>query len=765
VNGELCLVTDKGDDVVIQCPDGSTVTVPGGGAPQGDADVAVCTVTQGDDGTITITCPDGTQATIPGQPSTGDGGVPESSLALVGPTRAACGSCHDSSSAKAHFQDMTTEVDGQLEETCGTCHNETSLEPVSRVHARLELGQPGFVVEILDARVDADSRKPIVSLRLTNSSGAALTKDSTMSFNFVISKVESANAVVDGSPIAGAYRSYISRTATQVDNPDFPLMGEPRVVQQPTSERGTGTFTSTGAGLYDYTFSFALPSGYDASATHVIALYATRTLDNVRFVSNATRFFVPNDAAATPLKREVVQTATCNGCHNPLSAHGGSRQEVQLCLTCHTQGAVDPETNQTIDFNVMVHKIHMGAQLPSVQAGGKYAIVGNNNHTVDFSQVGYPRDILHCQSCHTGSDGDRWLTNGSVGACTSCHENIYELPADGEGGRHPFMLAAENPSQCGNANCHGPGGNAPDAREAHVTFLNNDGAGVFDISILEVKVENADAAPAVRVKALSGTRATGATAPLTSLDQLAILNVFLNGPNSDYLSNGHDIKMYKKAELSALAADAEHAGEFTFTLPESLRAAVQGIGDPGLDSYTLSIRAAYDPTPGAAPDNDRVDMLRNPTAAFTAAEETPLVARRAVVNTDKCNSCHGDLRGHGGDIFARNVEECAMCHTASMDTTERQAANKEAGRTTSLRLSTMIHRIHAGPYANDPFTAYGFAPMPPYPEIDFSDLEYPGDLRDCAKCHEAGTYFLPLADSILPSTTVELDSEGQVVGE
>ena len=71
------------------------------------------------------------------------------------------------------------------------------------------------------------------------------------------------------------------------------------------------------------------------------------------------------------------------------------------------------------------------------------------------------------------------------------------------------MLAAENPSQCGNANCHGPGGNAPDAREAHVTFLNNDGAGVFDISILEVKVENADAAPAVRVKALRGTRATG----------------------------------------------------------------------------------------------------------------------------------------------------------------------------------------------------------------------------------------------------------------
>jgi hypothetical protein len=77
----------------------------------------------------------------------------------------------------------------------------------------------------------------------------------------------------------------------------------------------------------------------------------------------------------------------------------------------------------------------------------------------------------------------------------------------------------------------------------------------------------------------------------------------------------------------------------------------------------------------------------------------------------------------------------------------------------------MIHRIHAGDYAHDPYTAYGYASMPPYPEIDFSDREFPGDLRDCTKCHNEGTYFLPLAEGALPSTTVELDSEGHVVGE
>jgi OmcA/MtrC family decaheme c-type cytochrome len=128
-----------------------------------------------------------------------------------------------------------------------------------------------------------------------------------------------------------------------------------------------------------------------------------------------------------------------------------------------------------------------------------------------------------------------------------------------------------------------------------------------------------------------------------------------------------------------------------------------------------------------------------------------------IVSTAKCNSCHGDLRGHGGDNFARNVEECAMCHTASLDTSVRQGANHIPGQTTSLRFSTLIHRIHAGSYASDPYSVFGYSPALPYPEIDFSEREYPGDLRDCAKCHTAGSYFLPLAEGALPSRTVTLD--------
>ena len=67
--------------------------------------------------------------------------------------------------------------------------------------------------------------------------------------------------------------------------------------------------------------------------------------------------------------REVVLQAACNKCHDQLSAHGGARRDLQLCITCHSPQSVDPDTGNTVDLSVMVHKIHMGSSLPSVVAG------------------------------------------------------------------------------------------------------------------------------------------------------------------------------------------------------------------------------------------------------------------------------------------------------------------------------------------------------------------------------------------------------------
>ena len=323
------------------------------------------------------------------------------------------------------------------------------------------------------------------------------------------------------------------------------------------------------------------------------------------------------------------------------------------------------------------------------------------------------------------------------------------------------MFAIEPTATCGSAECHSTAGEARDARQAHPTPLNTLSAEVFDIALLGVDVEDADSAPLVRFKAQTGTRATGAVEPVTSADAFSMLDVFINGPNTGFLLNGNDLVHVPLAELVDLTAQ-ENAGEFSFSLPRSLRELVGSLGDPERDSYTLSLRAQFDPTPGATPNDDRVDMLRNPAMAFGAA--TPLVPRRAVVDTDNCNTCHGELTRHGGVRLAKSVEQCAMCHTGSLDTRARQGANMIEGPTTSLRLATMVHRIHGGAIAQGPFRVFGFNMEAPYPELDLANFRFPGDARDCRTCHDENTNLVPLSELNPPSQTVTLDAEGMPIG-
>src|SRR5260370_6365513 len=124
------------------------------------------------------------------------------------------------------------------------------------------------------------------------------------------------------------------------------------------------------------------------------------TLFNLGISYASTTFnFVPN-GSAVQTTRDVVHTTGCNTCHDQLSAHGGSRRGVEMCMLCHTPQTVDPDTGNTIDRKVMVHKIHMGSSLPSVQAGKPYQIIGFNQTVVDWSTVGFPADVRPCGTVH-----------------------------------------------------------------------------------------------------------------------------------------------------------------------------------------------------------------------------------------------------------------------------------------------------------------------------------------------------------------------------
>ena len=96
----------------------------------------------------------------------------------------------------------------------------------------------------------------------------------------------------------------------------------------------------------------------------------------------------------------MIRTASCNKCHDQLSAHGGSRRGVEMCVLCHTPQTVDPDTGNTVDLQVMIHKIHMGSQLPSVKPALRTRSSESRVACHDWSTVVYPADPRRCESCH-----------------------------------------------------------------------------------------------------------------------------------------------------------------------------------------------------------------------------------------------------------------------------------------------------------------------------------------------------------------------------
>src|SRR5208283_2540227 len=214
-----------------------------------------------------------------------------------------------------------------------------------------------------------------------------------------------------------------------------------------------GTFATNAVGDYTYTFKTKAPASFDATVTHSIGVSAQRnlaefgTFDEWSETSNDVFTFVPNGSAVT-VTRSVVTTNACNQCHDPLIGHGGSRLEVELCIMCHTPQTINPDTKLTQDMKVLIHKIHMGQNLPSVKAGTPYRI-WHRGAWSDFSTVAFPQDVRNCTTCHSLQAGqwDAWKTKPSAAVCGSCHDDVNFAT-----GLNHVNLPQPDDSMC--KNCH-----------------------------------------------------------------------------------------------------------------------------------------------------------------------------------------------------------------------------------------------------------------------------------------------------------------------
>src|ERR1035441_456843 len=282
------------------------------------------------------------------------------------------------------------------------------------------LGKTGVVVKIQSAAIAKDGT---ITVRATivDADGIPLDRlgvatKGPVSMSFIAAYIPSGQT------------QYVSYT-TSVSKPSIPANSGLPSQTQAANDSG-GTFATNAIGDYTYTFKTKAPTTFDATVTNSIGVSAQRdlsefgTFDEWSETSNDVFNFVPNGSPVT-VTRSVVTTAACNGCHDPLIGHGGSRLKVELCIMCHTPQTINADTKLTQDMKVLIHKIHMGSSLPSVKAGTPYRI-WHRGAWSDFSKVVFPQDVRNCTTCHSSAAAqpNAWKTNPGRDACGSCHDDV-----------------------------------------------------------------------------------------------------------------------------------------------------------------------------------------------------------------------------------------------------------------------------------------------------------------------------------------------------
>jgi OmcA/MtrC family decaheme c-type cytochrome len=653
----------------------------------------------------------------------------------------------------------------------------------------------------------AVSSPPVVTFSVSDQNGTGVSGLTTDHLRFTIAKL-----IPGSSGNSSQWQNYILTTQTASAS-GAPGVGTTSV--QATRENN-GTLLDNHDGTYRYVFNTditnitcpapctdaqgnALDVSYQANLTHRLVIQSAGGLP----AANAVYTFRPSDGATSGLvTRDVVSNDSCNECHNELSAHD-ERSDPAYCVTCHNPGSTDPDSLQTVDFKVMIHKIHRGENLPSVDVGGgEYAIWGYRNSKHDYSTVVFPQDIRNCVKCHDGSDaatpdGDNWKTRPTMAACGSCHDDV-DFSRDGSApvndpDGHSGGIVVDN-SLC--ATCHSSGGPAGSVEDAHA-LLAKAATARFQYNIISIcgTAVGSDpdctsgVAPTVTFSVSDPTGATThghgnkydvAGATLAERDPEfgsgASLNILTawgetSGGVLEYTNeNGSGSRPSRANSTSALTTATHVAdGVYTITVADIIPATASGSGAIAIEGHPRT-----ESEPGSGTFDTNVPVKGE--VAYFGIDGAPVVERRVAVDTEsKCDNCHDQLSLHGANR-AENAQLCVLCHNPRGTDVGRRpllggvpdvSATLDGKREESIDLKRLIHGIHAG-QKDDPATStveghgfrenglvvYGFGNN----AHDYGHVRFPGILSDCTTCHNEATYELtgtwaaPTQSNILASS-------------
>jgi OmcA/MtrC family decaheme c-type cytochrome len=584
--------------------------------------------------------------------------------------------------------------------------------------------RPGLTVTVNSAEIAADGTISTV-FTLADPAGAPLdrqgvTTPGAVSLSFVAARIPNGQT------------QYVAYTTRRVSGAAVSS------TEQAASDTG-GTYTMLADGRYRYVFGMKAPSGFDRSATHTIGIYGSRNLQEFELGTNyaSTTFnFVP-DGSPVRTVRDVIRTESCNRCHDQLSAHGGSRRGLDMCVLCHTPQTTDPDTGNSVDMKVMVHKIHMGSSLPSVQAGRPYRVIGFGGAVLDWSTVVFPSGVRRCESCHQQNTGatqaNAYLTRPTRDACGSCHDDVNFAT-----GENHVAGPQISDNQC--ATCHIPQGELEfDASIKGAHLVPQDSASLSGLALDILRVEDGVAGRRPIVTFTVKNKA-GAAVPLSSLNNVSLV---MAGPARDYgyvMFQGATTPGY--VSESAMNASCGSDGTCRYTFQRPIPADASG-------TYSIGIEARRTETllAGTTEQMNVQYGARNEVFHFSV-DGSPVQPRRTVVETAKCNQCHTNITAHGEN--RNEVAMCVLCHNPSLTDVARRPMAQNPDEVSKppqgVNFNLLIHRIHSGERLKGDgksYTVIGFGGA----LHDFTEVRYPalspqgspGDTRNCAMCHVNGS--------------------------
>lgn len=433
-------------------------------------------------------------------------------------------------------------------------------------------------------------------------------------------------------------------------------------------------------------------------------------MNGVTFLSDATQRLVIKiggdalaDGTALPITNQHYDWQSSGN----MLAYTRNLVSIDTCNSCHSNLAFHGGRYNQVETCVTCHN--------SKKVSNAADIFPQMIHSKHLT--GFPQSISNCQTCHADNpdlaDRQNWYRVPTMEACGACHTQI-NFPA-GQG----------HPAQADNSNCvacH----NADWTASVHSNTDQTTALAQFNASISSASM---DANGTITVAVTLSNPTTG-TAYADSADKLKFIS---------------DLRIYANWGTSF---DYSTRSARSIRLPESTPIA----GSNGTYSYNISgltVPAGTEADRGGlaiqgrvcAKDSVLVDcntelaevlVIKSSHSYFNMSALTT-TGRREVISNAKCASCHGDqqLNIHG----ARNdlAGQCQLCHNPNM-LADATAANPSM---TSFDFKQLIHGLHSSQFAG------------------FEDLNYPGNIGNCAQCHindstGISTVALPLNAAVQP---------------